>query len=139
MTDEELAKLGEMMDDKIKAALEAYGKPDTEEAEMATAAEAEAGVTEADKKPEDAKMSAALCAATRIARATKRITTAALAEYKETDIKAQAKFTAMLGRSGGGFTPAGGEEKKKLSTAKFSALSVAERNDFIRKGGKLEG
>jgi hypothetical protein len=94
MTEEDLAKIGAMIDEKIKAAIS------TETTEMATAAEAEAeaGVTEADKKPEDDAKPAALRAALRISRATNRLTLAALAASQGETVKlAEAQFTKALG------------------------------------------
>jgi hypothetical protein len=138
-TDEQKAELSEMISSGIQAALAEANKPEDKTAELAEAdaAEKEAGVTDADKKPEDEKKPAALRAALRIARATERKALSALKEYEKNDVAAQAKFTAMLGRSGA-FTPATGVQAAKLSRAKFKALPIDERNKFMRDGGKLE-
>jgi predicted RNA-binding Zn ribbon-like protein len=138
-TDEQKAELSEMISSGIKTALAEANKPEDKTAELADAdaAEKEAGVTDADKKPEDEKKPAAMRAALRIARATERKALAALKEYEKNDVAAQAKFTAMLGRSGA-FTPATGVQAAKLSRAKFKALPIDERNKFMRDGGKLE-
>lgn len=135
-TDEQKAALSEMISSGVKAAL-AEQKPVAEDEAMCAAAETEAGVTEADKKPEDEAKPAAMRAALRIGRATERKALAALKEYEKNDVAAQAKFTAMLGRSGV-FNPASGQQTAKLSRAKFNALPIDERNKFMRDGGKLE-
>ncbi len=138
MTDEELAKIAALIDEKIAAAM----KPATDEAEMATAAEADAGVTEADKKPEDEGKPAAMRAALRIGRALQRLTLAALAEKldaskAETVTLAAAQFTAALGKSGT-FTPPAPAGDGKLSRAAFNALPASQQMTFAKKGGKIE-
>jgi len=96
-TDEQKAALSEMISSGVKAAL-AESKPVAEDEAMCAAAETEAGVTEADKKPEDETKPAAIRAALRIHRATTRQTQSALAASQgETLVKAEAKFTAALG------------------------------------------
>lgn len=101
MTPEDLEKLGDMIDKKITAALAEFKPtPESEDLAALTAAETEAGVTEADKKKEDEGKPAALRAALRIARASHRQTLAALASNQdETLTKAEARFTATLGKS----------------------------------------
>ena len=141
MTDEDKAEVAKMIADAIAAAMKTDETTDAE-AEIATAAEADAGVTEADKKKEDENKPAALRAALRIARASHRLTLAALAEKleaskAETVTLAAAQFTAALGKSGS-FTPPAPAGDGKLSRAAFNALPASQRMTFAQKGGKIE-
>ena len=142
MTDEDKAEVATMIADAIAAAMQTDKAEDvTDEAAMADA-EKDAGVTEADKKPEDEKKPAALRAALRIARASSRLTLAALAEKleaskAETVTLAAAQFTAALGKSGT-FTPPAAAGDGKLSRAAFNALPASQRMTFAQKGGKIE-
>lgn len=97
MTEDEIkALVAPMIAEAIAAAAV---KPEVEaEVEMAAVAEADAGVTEADKKPEDEAKPAAMRAALRIHRATTRQTLAALAANQGETVKlAEAQFTKALG------------------------------------------
>lgn len=127
MTDEELAKIAAMIDEKIAAAM----KPATDEAEMATAAEADAGVTDADKKPEDESKPAAMRAALRIARATNRITLAALATAKDETVKlAEAQFTKALG-SGKFSIQADEKDKDEVKAALAGYITAGAKNEAV--------
>jgi hypothetical protein len=127
MTDEELAKIAAMIDEKIAAAM----KPATDEAEMATAAEADAGVTDADKKPEDEAKPAAMRAALRIARATNRITLAALATAKDETVKlAEAQFTKALG-SGKFSIQADEKDKDEVKAALAGYITAGAKNEAV--------
>ena len=135
--DEIKALVAPMIADAIKAAA---AQPEVE-VEIAAAAEAEAGVTDEDKKPEDEAKPASLRAALRIARATNRLTLAALTKKideskAETVTLAAAQFTAALGKSGT-FTPTQGGETK-MTRAQFNALPASAQMSFARKGGKIE-
>ena len=139
MTDEDKAEVAKMIADAIAAAMKT---DETTDAEIATAAEADAGVTEADKKKEDENKPATLRAALRIGRASHRLTLAALAEKleaskAETVTLAAAQFTAALGKSGS-FTPPAPAGDGKLSRAAFNALPASQRMTFAQKGGKIE-
>ena len=141
MTDEDKAEVAKMIADAIAAAMKTDETTDAE-AEIATAAEADAGVTEADKKKEDENKPATLRAALRIGRASHRLTLAALAEKleaskAETVTLAAAQFTAALGKSGS-FTPPAPAGDGKLSRAAFNALPASQRMTFAQKGGKIE-
>lgn len=127
MTDEELAKIAALIDEKIAAAM----KPATDEAEMATAAEADAGVTDADKKPEDESKPAAMRAALRIARATNRITLAALATAKDETVKlAEAQFTKALG-SGKFSIQADEKDKDEVKAALAGYITAGAKNEAV--------
>lgn len=127
MTDEELAKIAALIDEKIAAAM----KPATDEAEMATAAEADAGVTEADKKPEDEAKPAAMRAALRIHRATTRQTLAALtANQGETVKLAEAQFTKALG-SGKFSIQADEKDKDEVKAALAGYITAGAKNEAV--------
>lgn len=127
MTDEELAKIAAMIDEKIAAAM----KPATDEAEMATAAEADAGVTEADKKPEDEAKPAAMRAALRIHRATTRQTLAALAANQGETVKlAEAQFTKALG-SGKFSIQADEKDKDEVKAALAGYITAGAKNEAV--------
>jgi hypothetical protein len=132
MTEEDKAEVAKMIADAITAA----NKPADEAAEMATAeaAEADAGVTDADKKKEDEDKPAALRAALRIARATTRLTLAALATAKdETVTLAEARFTKALGS--GKFTvqsdDKSGDELDKALAA-YTATGASKATAILR-------
>lgn len=127
MTDEELAKIAALIDEKIAAAM----KPATDEAEMATAAEADAGVTEADKKPEDEAKPAAMRAALRIHRATTRQTLAALAANQGETVKlAEAQFTKALG-SGKFSIQADEKDKDEVKAALAGYITAGAKNEAV--------
>ena len=127
MTDEELAKIAALIDEKIAAAM----KPATDEAEMATAAEADAGVTDADKKPEDEAKPAAMRAALRIHRATTRQTLAALAANQGETVKlAEAQFTKALG-SGKFSIQSGEKDKDEVKAALAGYITAGAKNEAV--------
>ena len=150
MTEDEIkALVAPMIAEAIAAAAV---KPEVEaEVEMAAVAEADAGVTEADKKPEDEAKPAAMRAALRIHRATTRQTLAALAANQGETVKlAEAQFTKALGS--GKFSiqadEKGDEVEKALAayTATGASKSVAilrlakdkpEVYNGLRAAGKL--
>jgi hypothetical protein len=117
MTDEDKIEVAKMIADAIAAAnkpADAPVVPDT--AEM----EATAGVTDADKKPEDEKAPALMAAFARCNRAIKRQLETAKGEAV---VLAEAKFTAALGA--GKFTlpaaPAAKDEVEEAIAAQISA------------------
>ena len=74
------------------------GDAEADDLAVLTAAETEAGVTDADKKKEDDEKPASIRAALRISRATSRQTLAALASSQGETVKlAEAQFTKALG------------------------------------------
>jgi len=143
-----LAKLSEiqptktMTEDEIKALVApmiaeaiaaAAVKPEVEaEVEMAAAAETEAGVTDADKKPEDEGKPAAMRAALRIARATSRLTQAALAASKDETVKlAEAQFTKALG-SGKFAIPAGDDKTDEVEKALAAYSGISKPQAILK-------
>ena len=129
MTPEDLAQIGAMIDEKIKAAISTETTAESE-AEMASAAEKEAGVTEADMKEGDKQMPAAICAAIRIHRATVRQTTEALAASKDETVKlAEAQFTKAIGS--GKFTIQAEDKGADEYTAKLAEYRKTAPNDQV--------
>lgn len=130
MTPEDLATLGAMIDQKIKAALAEY-KPESTDEAICASAETEAGVTEADKKPEDEKMPAAICSAVRISRATTRQTLAALATAKDETVKlAEAQFTKAIG-SGKFQVQADDKGKDEVKAVLAGYISAGAKNEAV--------
>lgn len=141
MTDEDKSEVAKMIADAIAAANKTDETKDAADEATAAAAEAEAGVTDADKKEEDKDKPSALRAALRIARASHRLTLAALAEKLEaskveTVTLAAAQFTAALGKTGT-FSPANTQATGKLTHAAFNALNPTDRLAFCKAGGKI--
>lgn len=137
MTEEQIKST---VDEMVKAALAAYieaTKPADVSAEAA-AIEAAAGVTDADKLPEDEKLAPAICSAIRIGRAQLRAFKAEIEAVKESSaVLAEAKVTAKLGTLGT-FVPVGTkQEQAKLTRAQFNALDHSARSAFFAKGGTL--
>ena len=131
MTEDEIkALVAPMIAEAIAAAAV---KPEVEaEVEMAAAAEAEAGVTDADKKPEDEGKPAAMRAALRIARATSRLTQAALAASKDETVKlAEAQFTKALG-SGKFVIPAGDDKTDEVEKALAAYSGVSKPQAILK-------
>ena len=137
MTPEEIKST---VDEAVKAALAAHieaNKPADVTAEAA-AIEAAAGVTDADKLPEDEKLAPAICAAVRIGRAQLRSFKAEIEAVKESSaVLAEAKVTAKLGALGTFVPVVTKQEPVKISKAQFAALDCAEQSAFFRKGGKV--
>jgi len=121
MTDEDKIEVAKMIADAISAAnkpADAPVVPDT--AEM----EATAGVTDADKKPEDEKAPALMAAFARCNRAIKRQLETAKGEAV---VLAEAKFTAALGA--GKFTlPAAKDAKDEVEEAISAQISAGAKD-----------
>jgi len=121
MTDEDKIEVAKMIADAIAAAnkpADAPVVPDT--AEM----EATAGVTDADKKPDDEKVPALMAAFARCNRAIKRQLETAKGEAV---VLAEAKFTAALGA--GKFTlPAAKDAKDEVEEAIAAQISAGAKD-----------
>ena len=115
MTDEDKIEVAKMIADAI-----AGMKPASPDAEPIAEMEASAGVTDADKKPEDDKAPAMMAAFARCNRAIKRQLEASKAEAV---VLAEAKFTAALGA--GKFSlptaPAAKDEVEEAIAAQIAA------------------
>ena len=130
MTEDEIkALVAPMIAEAIAAAAV---KPEVEaEVEMAAVAEADAGVTEADKKPEDEGKPAAMRAALRIHRATTRQTLAALAANQGETVKlAEAQFTKALG-SGKFSIQSGEKDKDEVKAALAGYITAGAKNEAV--------
>lgn len=113
--------------DAVAAIIKSH-KADTSAAEDESAAatmEADAGVTDADKKPEDAQSPALMRSVARMSRAFKR----QLAEARaDVGIKAEAAATALLGK-GGKFQVSGGEGgSDEVETALASQIAAGAKD-----------
>jgi len=112
--------------DALKAILKSHkGAEDVAADESAAATmEADAGVTDADKKPEDAQAPALMRATARMSRAFKRQIAEVTAGI---GIKAEAAATALLGK-GGKFQVSAGNEVSDEYTATLAKFLAVESN-----------
>lgn len=144
-TDMTADEINKAIADGIKAAL---ANPETRKALLAAdtttvdkekadaaALESSAGVTDADKKPEDAQLSPAMCAATRVNRAAMR----KLAELKEEAPKlAEAYLAQKIGSGDFKLTQGNGDEKDfdAVLKAELAANPKMGRGEAIRLSAK---
>lgn len=116
------AAFAEVKDDGAKAAADKAEKEkaDKEAEEAALAAEKEAGVTDADKKPDDDTKPAALRAQLRIARATDRKIAAMAGDAR---VAAEAALTAKIGNRAPIADLKAGDKIESFEQAKVAAMA----------------
>lgn len=129
--DETLALLREELPSILKTALLSEKKETTEEETTATAMESDAGVTDADKKPEDEQKPALMRSAIRCERARNRkFAENQAALLSEMDTKIKASETALLGR--GPFLQPGDDKKNSDTyTATLATYKDASKGNEV--------